>query len=341
MFGKVGRAETATDPAPLEMFETTIQFKPREQWRAGMTPDKLVEELDRIVRVPGLTNIWVPPIRNRIDMLATGIKSPVGVKVAGTNLQEIDRIAAEIERAVSGAGRDLCIRRTPDRRALHRVDIDRDGAARYGLNIADVQSIVSAAVGGDNVGETVEGLQRFHQRALPARDARLRGEAADCRYSPSAARRSAWAMWPTIRISRWPTDAQERKRAAVGLGLHRSHGRDLSSAVRDMQQVVAREFGCRRATPSPGRASSSTWSAHPRSSSWSCRRRSLIIFVLLYLRSAASVRRLLIMATLPSHGRRLLADLSAGLQHVGRLGRRLHRPRPAWRPRSASSCSST
>src|SRR4029453_6378175 len=93
-------AETATDPAPLEMFETTIQFKPREQWRAGMTPDKLVGEFDRIVQVPGLSNIWVPPIRNRIDMLATGIKSPVGVKVSGPSLAEIDRVAREIERVV-------------------------------------------------------------------------------------------------------------------------------------------------------------------------------------------------------------------------------------------------
>src|SRR5450631_3288287 len=100
VFGKAGRAETATDPAPLEMFETTIQFKPRNQWRPGTTPEKLVEELDRIVKVPGLSNIWVPPIRNRIDMLATGIKSPVGIKVAGTNLQEIDRIAGDIERIV-------------------------------------------------------------------------------------------------------------------------------------------------------------------------------------------------------------------------------------------------
>src|SRR3989475_11289636 len=96
----IWRAETATDPAPLEMFETTIQLKPRGEWRPGMTPEKLVDELDRIVKVPGLSNIWVPPIRNRIDMLATGIKSPVGVKVAGTNLKEIDRIAAEIERTV-------------------------------------------------------------------------------------------------------------------------------------------------------------------------------------------------------------------------------------------------
>src|SRR3989441_13061985 len=91
---------TATDPAPLEMFETTIQFKPRAEWRAGMTPEKLVEELDRTVRVPGLSNIWVPPIRNRIDMLATGIKSPVGVKVAGMDLAEVDRIAADVQRVV-------------------------------------------------------------------------------------------------------------------------------------------------------------------------------------------------------------------------------------------------
>ncbi|HET9651851.1 MAG TPA: CusA/CzcA family heavy metal efflux RND transporter, partial [Usitatibacter sp.] len=100
VFGKAGRAETATDPAPIEMFETTIQFKPREQWRAGMTPEKIVEELDRIVKVPGLSNIWVPPIRNRIDMLATGIKSPVGIKVSGPNLAEVERLAAEVQRAV-------------------------------------------------------------------------------------------------------------------------------------------------------------------------------------------------------------------------------------------------
>src|SRR5438132_12139245 len=100
VFGKAGRAETATDPAPLEMFETTIQFKPRDQWRAGMTQDKLIEELDRVVKVPGLSNIWVPPIRNRIDMLATGIKSPVGAKVAGTDPTEIDRATADVERVV-------------------------------------------------------------------------------------------------------------------------------------------------------------------------------------------------------------------------------------------------
>src|SRR5204863_1319010 len=100
VFGKAGRAETATDPAPLEMFETTIQFKPRDQWRPGLTQDALIEELDRIVAVPGLSNVWVPPIRNRIDMLATGIKSPVGIKVAGTNLEQIESVTAQIARAV-------------------------------------------------------------------------------------------------------------------------------------------------------------------------------------------------------------------------------------------------
>src|SRR5213083_2776824 len=127
VFGKAGRAETATDPAPLEMFETTIQLKPRGEWRPGMTPEKLVDELDRIVKVPGLSNIWVPPIRNRIDMLATGIKSPVGVKVAGTNLKEIDRIAADVERTVKevpGVNSALAERLTGGR--YIDVNIDRD-----------------------------------------------------------------------------------------------------------------------------------------------------------------------------------------------------------------------
>ena len=152
VYGKAGRAETATDPAPLEMFETTIQFKPKSEWRAGMTQDRLVDELDRIVKVPGLSNIWVPPIRNRIDMLATGIKSPVGVKVAGADLAEIDRIAGEIERAVKnvpGVSSALAERLTGGRYV--DITINRDAAARFGLNIADVQSVVASAVGGENV----------------------------------------------------------------------------------------------------------------------------------------------------------------------------------------------
>jgi Cu(I)/Ag(I) efflux system membrane protein CusA/SilA len=162
VFGKAGRAETATDPAPLEMFETTIQLKPREQWRAGMTPEKLVEELDRAVKVPGLSNIWVPPIRNRIDMLATGIKSPIGVKVTGGELAAIDRVAARIEqvaKGVPGVSSALAERLTGGRYV--DVQIDRAAAARYGLNIADVQALIAGAVGGENVTETVEGRARF------------------------------------------------------------------------------------------------------------------------------------------------------------------------------------
>ncbi len=162
VFGKAGRAETATDPAPLEMFETTVQLKPREQWRPGMTPEKLVEELDHAVRIPGLSNIWVPPIRNRIDMLATGIKSPIGVKVTGSDLAVIERIAAEVEtvaRTVPGVSSALAERLTGGR--YIDVQIDRARIGRLGLSIADVQATVSGAIGGESVGEVVDGLARF------------------------------------------------------------------------------------------------------------------------------------------------------------------------------------
>ena len=162
VFGKIGRAETATDPAPFEMVETTVQLKPRTEWRAGMTPEKLVEELDALVKLPGLSNIWIPPIRNRIDMLATGIKSPLGIKVAGSSLEEIERVAQAIERVVKdvpGVTSSLAERVTGGR--YIEVHVDRDAAARFGLSVADVQSVVSAAIGGENIGETIEGRRRF------------------------------------------------------------------------------------------------------------------------------------------------------------------------------------
>ncbi len=162
VFGKAGRADSATDPAPLEMFETTIRFKPRDQWRPGMTPDKLRDDLDARVKVPGLANFWIPPIRNRIDMLATGVKSPVGIKVAGSNLAEIDQTAKRIEQVVKtvpGVSSALAERLTGGR--YIEVDINRAAAARYGLNVADVQAVVSGAIGGETVGQTVEGLARY------------------------------------------------------------------------------------------------------------------------------------------------------------------------------------
>ncbi|CAH0498953.1 MULTISPECIES: efflux RND transporter permease subunit [Sphingomonadaceae] len=162
VFGKAGRADSATDPAPLEMFETTIRFKPQNQWRPGMTPEKLRDELDARVKVPGLANFWIPPIRNRIDMLATGVKSPIGIKVAGSNLAEIDRTAKRIEqvvKAVPEVSSALAERLTGGR--YIDVDVNRAAAARYGLNVADVQSVISGAIGGETVGQTVEGLARY------------------------------------------------------------------------------------------------------------------------------------------------------------------------------------
>ena len=162
VFGKTGRAETATDPAPLEMLETTIQFKPREEWRAGMTPEKLVKELDARLKIPGMANVWVQPIRNRIDMLSTGIKSPVGIKIGGADLATLEKLGEEVERLmkkVPGASSVIAERVTGGR--YIDIKIDRLKIARYGLNIDDVQMMVSTAIGGDNIGEKIEGLARF------------------------------------------------------------------------------------------------------------------------------------------------------------------------------------
>jgi Cu(I)/Ag(I) efflux system membrane protein CusA/SilA len=162
VFGKAGRAETATDPAPLEMFETTIQLRPRSEWRPGMTPERLIEEFDRVVQVPGLTNVWVPPIRNRIDMLATGVKSPIGVKVSGPDLASIDAAAQAIERVARGVpGVSSAVAERIAGGRYVNVDIDRFAAARYGLNVADVQAVVSGAIGGETIGEVVDGRARY------------------------------------------------------------------------------------------------------------------------------------------------------------------------------------
>ncbi|CAN5399426.1 CusA/CzcA family heavy metal efflux RND transporter [soil metagenome] len=240
VFGKAGRAETATDPAPLEMLETTIQFKPRDQWRPGMTPDKLVQELDAIVKVPGLSNIWVPPIRNRIDMLATGIKSPVGVKVAGASLAEIDRIAGDIERVVKnvpGVSSALAERLTGGR--YIDIKIDRDAASRYGLNVADVQSIVSAAIGGENIGETVEGLQRFPINVRYPRE--MRDSVEGLRNMPVLTERGAQIRLgdvAKIGVSDGPPMLRSENARLSGWVYVDIRGRDLRSAVREMQQAV-------------------------------------------------------------------------------------------------------
>jgi copper/silver efflux system protein len=162
VFGKAGRAETATDPAPLEMFETTITFKPKDQWRPGMTMAKIKAELDRAVHVPGLTNLFVPPIRNRIDMLSTGIKSPVGIKVLGTDLATMQAVADRIETvAKTVPGVSSAIAERPISGRYVDVAIRRDAAARYGLTQERVQQLIATVVGGDPIGQTVEGRERY------------------------------------------------------------------------------------------------------------------------------------------------------------------------------------
>jgi len=162
VFGKVGRADTATDPAPLSMIETFIQLKPRDQWREGVTTESLIRELDNLVKIPGVTNAWVMPIKTRIDMLATGIKTPVGVKIAGPELLQIQAIGQQLEtilQSVPGTA-SVYSERVVGGRYI-KVDIQREKAARYGLNIADIQQVVASAIGGMNVSKTVEGLERY------------------------------------------------------------------------------------------------------------------------------------------------------------------------------------
>lgn len=162
VFGKAGRAETATDPAPFEMLETTIRLKPRDQWRPGMTPERLKEELNQAVQVPGLANAWLPPIRTRIDMLATGVKTPIGIRIQGPDLAVIERIGREVVAALTGLPglTSVYAEQLTQGRYLD-VDIRRGDAARYGLNVADLLEVVSTAVGGANLGYTVEGLERY------------------------------------------------------------------------------------------------------------------------------------------------------------------------------------
>ncbi|NJR80793.1 efflux RND transporter permease subunit [Sphingomonas corticis] len=301
VFGKAGRAETATDPAPLEMFETTIQFKPRDQWRAGMTPTKLVEELDRTVRVPGLTNVWVPPIRNRIDMLATGIKSPIGVKVSGSNLAELDRIAGSIERiarTVPGVSSALAERLTGGRYV--DVDIDRTIAGRYGLNIADVQEIVSGAIGGETIGQTVEGLARYPISVRYPRE--LRDNLEGLRTLPVVTASGQQITLGTVAsvsiVEGPPMLKTENGRPSTWVYVD-VRGRDLASTVADLRRAVGKDV---RLSPGVSIAYSGQFEYLQRAEA----RLMLvvpatlaIIFLLLYLTFGRLDEAALIMGTLP------------------------------------------
>ena len=241
VFGKAGRADTATDPAPLEMFETTIRFKPKDQWRPGMTQDRLIDELDHAVKVPGLANFWIPPIRNRIDMLSTGIKSPIGIKVAGSSLAEIDKVARQIEmlaKGVPGVGSALAERLTGGR--YIDVQIDRAAAARYGMNVADVQSVVSGAIGGETVGQTVEGLARYPISVRYPRE--LRDGIDELRSLPvvtPSLQQVTLSTVANIRISEGPPMLRSENGRPVTWIYIDGRGRPLTAIVGDLQREVA------------------------------------------------------------------------------------------------------
>jgi Cu(I)/Ag(I) efflux system membrane protein CusA/SilA len=301
VFGKAGRAETATDPAPMEMFETTVQFKPHDQWRPGMTTTKLIEELDQIVKVPGLSNIWVPPIRNRIDMLATGIKSPLGIKVAGANLADIERVAQDIERVVRtipGVTSALAERLTGGR--YIDITVDREAAARYGLNVSDVQDIITNAIGGENIGETVEGLQRFPINARYPRE--LRDSVEKLRELPILTDRGAQiplGAVTDIRFVDGPPMLKSENARLSGWVYVDIHGRDLVSVVRDAKIAVDEQVK----VPA---GYSVSWSGQFEYLERATKRLTVvvpftlvIIFVLLYLAFRRADEALLIMVAVP------------------------------------------
>jgi copper/silver efflux system protein len=301
VFGKAGRADTATDPAPLTMFETTIQFKPKDQWRPGMTPEKLVEELDRTVQVPGLANLWIPPIRNRIDMLATGIKSPIGVKVYGTDLAQIDKATLAVEqiaKTVPGVSSALAERLTGGR--YIDVDIDRVAAARYGLNIADVQSIVAGAIGGQTIGETVEGLARYPINLRYGRE--WRDSITDLRnlpiYTPQGSQITLGTV-AKVQVTDGPPMLKSENARLSGWVYVDVRGRDMAAVVGDLRERISEgvqlESGMSISYSGQfefmERANAKLKLVVPATL--------LIIFVLLYLTFARFGEALLIMATLP------------------------------------------
>ncbi|KVV58233.1 cation transporter [Burkholderia ubonensis] len=301
VFGKSGRADTATDPAPLEMFETTIQFKPRSQWRPGMTPEKLVDELDRTVKVPGLSNVWVPPIRNRLDMLSTGIKTPVGVKISGSDLTQIDRIATQVETAVKGIpGVTSALAERLNGGRYIDVDVDRLAAARYGLSVAAVQSVVSSAVGGESVGEVIAGRERFPINIRYPRE--IRDSLEKLRQLPVVTDRGAQIQLGDvahIAIADGPPMIRSENARLAGYVYVDIRNTDLQSAVKAMQKAVARQV---QLPPGYSIAWSGQFEYLERAAA---RLRTVIpvtlavIFVLLFLTFNSAADALLLMSTVP------------------------------------------
>ena len=241
VFGKIGRADTATDPAPLTMIETVIQLKPRSEWREGMTPEKLRAELDTAVQYTGLTNAWVMPIKTRIDMLATGIKTPVGIKVAGPDLEVIEEIDRQLEDILANVPGTASVysERVAGGRYVD-VDIDRERASRFGLSIADVQDIIRSAVGGMNVTQTVEGLERYPVNVRYPQ--RVRDSVQKLRLLPIVTpngARIALADVADVNVVGGPPVIKSENARPNGWTYVDISDRDLGSYVREAQRIVA------------------------------------------------------------------------------------------------------
>lgn len=301
VFGKAGRAESATDPAPLTMLETTIQFKPKSEWRPGMTMDKLIGELDSAVKVPGIANVWVPPIRNRLDMLATGIKSPVGIKVNGNNLAEIEKTAEEIERIVRHVpGVTSALAERLDGGRYIDIAIDRLKAARYGVSVKELQSVVASVVGGDNIGETIEGRERYPINVRYPRE--MRDSLQKLRDLPvvtSSGAQVTLAELADIAITDGPPMLKSENARLSDWIYVDIRGRDLKSAVDEMQREVSKQVRLPNGI-------SLTWSGQYEYLERATAKLKIvlpftlmIIFILLYVTFGRVKDALLIMGTLP------------------------------------------
>ncbi|MTW21164.1 efflux RND transporter permease subunit [Allochromatium palmeri] len=301
VFGKMGRADTATDPAPLTMVETLIQLKPRSEWREGMTLETLIAELDATVALPGVTNAWVMPIKTRIDMLATGIKTPVGIKIAGADLTEIERIGAQVERAVKQvAGTASAFsERVAGGRYIEIVP-DRLAAARVGLNVSDINDLVAAAIGGINVSRTVEGLERYPINIRFPRE--QRDDLQKLRELPIVTPSGAQiplAQIAEVRITDGAPMLKSENARLNGWVFVDIRGRDLGRWIAEARQVVAEQI---RLPP----GYSLTWSGQYEYMERAQERLALvvpltllIIFVLLYLTFSRASEALLVMLSLP------------------------------------------
>lgn len=301
VFGKIGRAETATDPAPMTMLETTIRLKPHAQWRPGMTLEGIVAELDAAVRIPSLTNLWIQPIRTRIDMLATGIRSPIGVKIAGPDLAEIEALGTQIEALLKGMPETASayFERVASGRYLN-VHVDRQAAARYGLSVADVQKLIGVGVGGARVTETVEGRERYPVQIRFPRE--LRDSPAALAQLPLLTAQGATVPLGAvarIEIADGPPMLVSENARLNGLIFVDTHGPDLGGYVRQAQRVVMENI-----TLPPGY--SIAWSGQYEYLERAQARMKMVvpltlglIFLLLYLIFRNLWQPLLIMATLP------------------------------------------